>query len=402
MLLEDRKKFIKDTNICYCCLASTSHQAKDCHVTIKCVECDSERHLAALHPGPPIQTPKPLSSSKEHGGESVSSSNPDVTATCTEVCGNGITGKSCSKICLVHVFPEGQRHNVKRMYAIIDDQSNLSLAKTEFFDMFNIQGTVEPYTLKTCAGIKETSGRRACGYTVESAEGKLNFPLPVLIECNAIPNNREEIPTPEATRHHHHLRSITTEIPPLDPDVDILLLIGRNLLRAHKVRKQLNGRHNDPYAQKLDMGWVIIGDVCLGSAHKPTEVSTLKTHVLDNGHPSFLTPCDNRFSVKENFSLMGHTKATPQQPQPPNPHSKPTAENLGETVFCHTVTDNQLAPSVEDTVFLKKMKGVFKDKTNSWVAPLPFRSLRRLLPENRPMPTSGLCLFVAHLTRRKT
>lgn len=62
--------------------------------------------------------------------------------------------------------------------------------------MFNIQGTEEPYTLKTCAGITETSGRRACGYTVESADGKLNFPLPVLIECNAIPNNREEIPTP--------------------------------------------------------------------------------------------------------------------------------------------------------------------------------------------------------------
>lgn len=81
---------------------------------------------------------------------------------------------------------------------------------------------------------------------------------------------------------------------------------------------------------------------------------------------------------------MGHTKATPQQPQPPNPHSKPTAENLGETVFCRTVTDNQLAPSVEDTIFLKKMEGVFKDKTNSWVAPLPFRSPRRLLPDNRP------------------
>ncbi|KAI3354716.1 hypothetical protein L3Q82_004500, partial [Scortum barcoo] len=361
-----------------------------------------ERHLAALHPGPPIQTPKHLSSSKEHGGESVSSSNSDVTATCTEVCGNGIAGKSCSKICLVHVFPEGQRHNTKRMYAIIDDQSNLSLAKTEFFDMFDIQGTVEPYTLKTCAGITETSGRRACGYTVESADGKMNFPLPVLIECNAIPNNREEIPTPEAARHHHHLRSITAEMPPLDPDVDILLLIGRNLLlRAHKVRKQLNGRHNDPYAQKLDLGWVIIGDVCLSSAHKPTEVSALKTHVLDNGRPSFLTPCDNRFNVKENFSLMGHTKATPQQLQPPNPHSKPTAENLGETVFCHTVADNQLAPSVEDTIFLKKMEGVFKDETNSWVAPLPFRSPRRQLPDNRPYAYKRLMSLRRTLDKRE-
>lgn len=35
-------------------------------------------------------------------------------------------------------------------------------------------------------------------------------------------------------------------------------------------------------------------------------------------------------------------------------------------------------------IFLKRMEeGVFKDNNNSWVAPLPFRSLRRLLPDNR-------------------
>lgn len=79
-------------------------------------------------------------------------------------------------------------------------------------------------------------------------------------------------------------------------------LIGRSLIRAHKVRKQFTGRHNDPYAQKLDLGWVIIGDVCLGSAHKPSEMSTLKTHMLENGCPSFFTPCDCRFKVKENFT----------------------------------------------------------------------------------------------------
>lgn len=141
--------------------------------------------------------------------------------------------------------------------------------------------------------------------------------------------------------------------------------------------------------------------LCLGSAHTATGVSALKTHVLDNGRPSFLTPCDNRFSVKENFSLMSHTKATPQQAQSPNPRTKPAVENLGETVFCRTVTDNQLAPSVEDTIFLKKMEGVFKDESNSWVAPLPFRSPRRLLPDNRPYAYKWL-IFAARLTRRKT
>lgn len=149
------------------------------------------------------------------------------------------------------------------------------------------------------------------------------------------------------------------------------------------MRKQLNGRDNDPYAQKLDLGWVIIGDVCLGSAHKPTEVSALKTHILDNGRPSLLTPCDRRINVKENFT-QSYSKATTHQPLALSPCSRPTEESLGKTVFCHSDTDNQLAPSVEDMIFLKNMETVFKDKTNSWVAPLPFRSPRRLLPDNRP------------------
>lgn len=132
MLLEDRKKLLRDNNICYRCLASTSHQAKECTVTVKCEECNSEKHLAALHPGPEPQMPKPPPSPKEHGGEQANAQDSDVTATCTEVCGNEIIGKSCSKICLVQVYPKGQRDNIRRMYAIIDDQSKQSLAKTEF------------------------------------------------------------------------------------------------------------------------------------------------------------------------------------------------------------------------------------------------------------------------------
>lgn len=33
---------------------------------------------------------------------------------------------------------------------------------------------------------------------VESVDGEPHLPLPTLIECNLIPNNKDEIPTPEA------------------------------------------------------------------------------------------------------------------------------------------------------------------------------------------------------------
>jgi hypothetical protein len=43
------------------------------------------------------------------------------------------------------------------------------------------------------------------------------------------------------------------------------------------------GDKGKPFAQELPLGWVIIGEVCLGKVHAPTEISVRKTHVLNNG-----------------------------------------------------------------------------------------------------------------------
>ncbi len=42
--------------------------------------------------------------------------------------------------------------------------------------------------------------------------------------------------------------------------------------------------------------------MCLGGAHKPTDVSTFKTNVLLNGRPSLFEPCTNNMKIKDTFS----------------------------------------------------------------------------------------------------
>ena len=113
----------------------------------------------------------------------------------------------------------------------------------------HLQCGVCPYTLRTCSVLKETAGRKARGYVVESANEKASFPLPTLLECNQITNNRSEITTPNAARHHGHLRRIADEIQPLVPYAHILLFLGRDILRVHKVRSQIKGPHDAPFAQ---------------------------------------------------------------------------------------------------------------------------------------------------------
>ncbi|XP_040298329.1 uncharacterized protein LOC121009343 [Bufo bufo] len=295
------------------------------------------------------------------------------------ICGKEADSKCCAKVCLVNVYPEGQSERAIRMYAIIDEQSNRSLAKPKFFEIFGIAGEATPYTLNTCSGRVETYGRRATGYLISSIKGNVHIPLPTLIECDQIPDERDEIPTPEAAYHHSHLKHLASEILPMDMNADILLLLGRDILRVHKVRQQCNGPDNAPYAQRLDLGWVIVGDVCINKSHKPSQVNSFKTFVLNNGRTSHFKPCVHHYEVKERLSNLLKT-----------PDIIPTSyDNLGKTVFCTTPDDDKLALSMDDKEFIKIMDDeFFKDASNHWVAPLPFRAVRARLPDNREQALS--------------
>ena len=57
--LEDRKNLLKKNRICFRCVASTTHLAKDCRNTTKCSECQSVKHVTAMHAGKPPEPKKP-------------------------------------------------------------------------------------------------------------------------------------------------------------------------------------------------------------------------------------------------------------------------------------------------------------------------------------------------------
>ncbi|XP_055012739.1 uncharacterized protein LOC129409873 [Boleophthalmus pectinirostris] len=377
--IEQRQAFLKEHHICYRCCGSVQHMAKDCKAVVKCVECNSPKHISALHPGP---TPVPKNDTSESADtEEQAESPPAVVSKCTEVCGQSESPRSCSKICLVKAYPEGQQDKALKMYAVIDEQSNRSLARTEFFDLFGIKTNPAPYILKTCSGKAETVGKRAMNFVIQSMDGKTSIKLPPLIECDSVPDDRSEIPSPEIAQHHPHLAPIANKIQPVDHHAPILLLLGRDILRVHKVREQINGPNNAPYAQRLDLGWVVVGEVCLGKAHNTTEVNVYKTHTLDNGRTTYFEPCPNVIKVKEDCSVR------PQQNTLTFRNTVGTADNadkLGESMFDRTESDDKVAPSIDDKTFLTLMNSaVRQNKENTWVAPLPFRSPRRRLPSNR-------------------
>lgn len=152
-------------------------------------------------------------------------------------------------------------------------------------------------------------------------------------------------------------------IPALDPSASILIVLSRDIPQAHKVREH-NSPHNAPYAQQLDLGWVIVREVCLGRAHKSDCVSVYRTNVLSSGRTSLFDPSTNNIHIKEKLDIPVHRHHLPKANEPKDLFDE--KDSLGDGIFQQTPQDDKPAMSVEDKAFLEIMdKEIFMDDSNS-------------------------------------
>ena len=188
------------------------------------------------------------------------------------------------------VYSRRNPHLAKRVYAIVDGQSNSSLITSELADDLGADGPLQKYFLSTCSGEKEEKyGRRVAGITVRSLSGA-EFAAPTLTECDTIPQDKSEIPTPDIARSFPHLKAIAHEIPPINETAKIHLLLGRDAPELLKVREFRNGPKGAPWAQRLALGWTISGQMCLDFA----SLSTVTEKEPDTGSRIYeLVPCPN-------------------------------------------------------------------------------------------------------------
>jgi hypothetical protein len=86
---------------------------------------------------------------------------------CTDICGPGFSGKSCGKAVLFLVYPLDAPENSCVVCALLDDQRNRNLARSQLFDMMCVpkQQSVQ-YILSTCAGRSTVIGRQICRIVV--------------------------------------------------------------------------------------------------------------------------------------------------------------------------------------------------------------------------------------------
>ena len=146
-------------------------------------------------------------------------------------------------------------------------------------DKLGATGPKLKYLLSTCSGTtEEKSGRRVCGVALRSMAGR-TIRLPQLVECSNIPQDKREIVTPEMAMEFLHLKEVAKEIPPYDPKAKVEILIARDAPELLKVRESRNGQKGTPWAQRLDLGWTISGQMCLDRVGGPIHISARRTAV---------------------------------------------------------------------------------------------------------------------------
>ncbi|XP_071492621.1 uncharacterized protein [Diadema antillarum] len=360
----EKKNLLKQYQLCFrCCLPG--HAARECKARVKCESCGSQRHLTILHWENSNESAKSTQKPEDPPKD-----NPrtNITSACSKMKGSKcIGGKSCAKIVPVLVRSKRDKSIVVKTYAVIDDQSNKTIATSKLLDKFDVAYDEISYTLRTCSGEVSAHGRCADDFVVEDIHGTVCLELPTVTECSYIPDFKDEIPTPEIVQAYDHLRSV--EIPPVDHNCSATLLIGRDVVEAHHVLDQKIGPSDSPFAQKLCLGWVIIGDVCLRGVHRSAgqtvRISPLRTQILSTGRPTCLEPCPNEFRLKHLFDNE----------------------------------DDSISLSIEEQQFVRLMVEKGGLKNGKWTAPLPFKERRDRLPNNRSQALKRAQILQTNMVR---
>lgn len=140
----------------------------------------------------------------------------------------------------------------------------------------------------------DTYCRRATGFVIESFDGTCTLDFPTLIECDQVPDFKDEIPTSDVAYHYPHLTEIVHQFPSIYDRAQVSLLIGKDLPRAHHVQAHITGQKGIPFAQNLALGWTLEGETCIGKFHQ-ADVHIYKTSILGNGRATMLKSCDSIF-----------------------------------------------------------------------------------------------------------
>ena len=195
--------------------------------------------------------------------------------------------------------------------------------------------------------------------------------LPTSYSCTTIPAKRRQIPCPEMTKEWPHHKPIAPHLMHLQRDVEVGLLIGANCPQAIVPREFIPGQRNEPYAQRTDLGWGIIGNVS-------------QPNSTEDGNPEAIVHRVTTCNVTINVSLQKNCYFV-VKPTVKEVVNSAQLRQMLELDFSEARTPGPTM-SQDDRKFLLKMEqGAYQGTDGHYVMPLPFREVTPTMPNNKSL-----------------
>ena len=340
---KEKLEVVKSNNLCFRCLGP--HFISTCKSKIPNCDICKKSHLTAMH-----YDDSNLSEQRSTARVTMTNANlSDYVPYCV-----------FSKTLLVEVTHPSSGRVVKCL-AILDDQSTRCFADPKFIDLLKVNAPKHLYSVETLNGLStNVVGNLISGIRVRKVGGSLWYTLPKTLTCDAIPDTRQEMATPELIRSLPHLKHLANKFVYPDRNIETLLLIGAD---AGELMTFKTLGNKAPYVHETLLGHALVGPVAKDMVKSFTQPDvskfrTLRTSLKQLEH----IPCNanNIFKVADPF--VG------------------PCINVFER-FCD---DEEKGFSANDSLFLDKLRsGVTFDSGNHVVLPLPFREDEPKLPNNR-------------------
>ena len=392
--IKERLSFLIKKGLCLRCLEH-GHMAKEnkCKARLKCASC-KQPHPTCLH----REQEANKSGQAEQAATSGSALLPVPTsepacARCTRICGieGQESGQDQSLIIPVWVSSSEDPENKRMTYALLDCQSNAMFVTEKLRQELGLEGVKSHLLLSTLHEQNEVvESRKVKGLTVMDLKHQNSISLPQAFTRQTNPFKSSQIPKPEVAKCWEHLRPIANELMPYRKDLEVGLLIGTNCPRAIKPREIIPGSDDDPYGVRTDLGWGIIGRVCLFPPPESNEDHGVWTNKITGELISTLEGANPRCGAT--FALNSRVKEV---------FSPAQVNEMFELDFqerCGAKSDQSL--SVEDQKFLKILgEGIHKREDGHYEMPLPLRSEEIELPNNRSLALKRLFLLKERFKR---
>ena len=370
--MEERKGIIKDNGLCFGCLEK-GHRSKLCKQRKTCTTCGRE-HPTSLHG----DVKKPNKPEKKDDNKANSESKE---ARVSHLNDTG-TGSKCSMIIPVWGSHRERPQEERLIYALLDTQSDTTFILKKTYDALGVDSPNTKLFLSTMLSKNQAiESQKIAGLMVRGYDSDKKIPLPVAFTREIMPANRSHIPTPEVAKRWPHLERISDKLMPL-AKCEVGLLVGYNCPRALAPRDVIPPSNNEPYGQRTDLGWGIVGIV------DPSKIDDQDS--IGISHRVLTCEVPQPLSVTTCGGYPDQVVINPIQV------TRMLELDFNERGQCDTTH------SVEDRKFLEKVGEGIQLRDGHYQMPLPFRELKPALPNNKALALHRLKQLEARLKRDQT